>query len=196
VEDQEFPELPGTEEELRSIIGLFAARKKTALGFFHSQATEKLFKSRAMQEYSMIHLATHSLTDEANPKLSGFLFSPRDNDRDGEDGILYTGETYGLSLDCSLLVLSSCESGTGRLVEGEGLLALTRGLFYSGARNIVYSLWKVEDRATGQLMVNLYQNILRGDSFAAGLKQAKLAFIADPFKAFPKYWAGFILLGD
>jgi len=191
----EFPELPGTENELRSIIGLFASKNSKAVGFFHSQATEKLFKSQAMKEFSIIHLATHSLTNETNPKLSGFLFYPQANNLDGEDGILYAGETYNLNLDCKLLVLSSCESGTGRLVEGEGLLALTRGLFYSGAGNIVFSLWKVEDRTTGSLMVKLYQEILQGESFVQAMKKAKLSFIADPFTAFPKYWAGFILLG-
>jgi len=193
--DLEFPELPGTENELRSIIGLFAAKKNKAVGFFHSRATEKQFKSLAMKEFSIIHLATHSLTNKTNPKLSGFLFSPPPNDLDGEDGVLYAGETYNLNLDCKLLVLSSCESGTGRLVAGEGLLALTRGLFYSGARNIVFSLWKVEDRTTGDLMVKLYQEILQGKSFARAMKDAKLSFIANPFTAFPKYWAGFILLG-
>ena len=195
VDDQEFPELPGTENELRAIIGLFTAGHKEAQGFFHSEATEERFKSPAMKEFSMIHLATHSLTNEANPRLSGFLFSQPESDKDGEDGILYAGETYNLNLDCDLLVLSSCESGTGRLVEGEGLLALTRGLFYSGAHDIVFSLWKVEDRTTGELMVELYQNILQGQSFAPAMRKAKLSFIANPFTAFPKYWAGFILLG-
>lgn len=195
LEGLEFPELPGTENELRSIIGLFKAKKSKAEGFFRDQATEGMFKSPAMKEFTMIHLATHSLTNEANPKLSGFLFYPLPDDPAGEDGILYAGETYNLNLDCRLLVLSSCESGTGRLVAGEGLLALTRGLFYSGARNIVFSLWKVEDLTTGNLMVLLYQGILRGESFSQAMRKAKLAFIANPFTAFPKYWAGFILLG-
>jgi CHAT domain-containing protein/Tfp pilus assembly protein PilF len=195
LDDLEFPELPGTENELRSIIGLFAAKKSKAVGFFHSLATEKLFKSSAMNEYSIIHLATHSLTNETNPKLSGFLFYPPAEAADGEDGVLYAGEAYNLNLNCNLLVLSSCESGTGRLVAGEGLMSLTRGLFYSGARNIIFSLWKVEDQTTGDLMVKLYQDILRGESFALALQRAKLALIADPFTAFPKYWAGFIILG-
>jgi len=191
----EFPELPGTENELRSIISLFTAKKRKAVGFFHAQATEQFFKSPAMKGFSMIHLATHSLTNIDKPKLSGFLFAPRESDGDEEDGILYAEETYNLNLDCKLLVLSSCESGTGRLIPGEGLLALTRGLYYSGARNIVFSLWKVEDKATGDLMVRLYREILQGEPYDQAIKKAKLSFIANPFTAFPKYWAGFMLLG-
>jgi CHAT domain-containing protein/tetratricopeptide (TPR) repeat protein len=195
VGDREFPELPGTEDELRAIIGLFMASHREAQGFFRSEATEERFKSPAMKGFAMIHLATHTLTNEADSKLSGFLFYPPGKGTGGEDGVLYAGETYDLNLDCDLLVLSSCESGTGRLVEGEGLLALTRGLFYSGARGIIFTLWKVEDRTTGELMAELYQDILQGQPYAQALRKAKLSFIANPFTAFPKYWAGFILLG-
>lgn len=191
----EFPELPGTEDELRSILALCAEKKIKAMGFFHDQASEELFKSPAMKDFSIIHLATHSMKNVANPKLSGFLFSPPVNNQNREDGVLYTEETYNLHLDCDLLVLSSCESGSGPLVEGEGVLALTRGLFYSGASGIIFSLWKVEDRASGELMIKLYQEILQDKPYAEALKNAKLSFIANPFTAFPKYWAGFIILG-
>jgi CHAT domain-containing protein len=191
----EFPELPGTEDELRSILALCSERKIKAIGYFHDQASEELFKSPVMKDFSIIHLATHSIKNETNPKLSGFLFSPPANNQSREDGILYAEETYNLNLDCDLLVLSSCESGSGRLVEGEGVLALTRGLFYSGASGIIFSLWKVEDRASGELMIKLYQEILQGKPYAEALKKAKLSFIANPFTAFPKYWAGFIILG-
>jgi CHAT domain-containing protein len=192
----EFPELPGTEAELRSIISLFAEKKIKAFGFFHDQATEELFKSPAMKDFTIIHLATHSIKNEANPKLSGFLFSPPAKNKSSEDGLLYTEETYNLQLDCDLLVLSSCESGSGRLVEGEGVLSLTRGLFYSGASDIIFSLWKVEDKASGALMIKLYQEILEKKSFAEALKKAKLSLIANPYTAFPKYWSGFIILGN
>jgi CHAT domain-containing protein len=191
----EFSELPGTEAELRSILDLCTEKKIKASGFFHAQATEELFKSPAMKDFSIIHLATHSMKNEANPKLSGFLFAPPANNQSRDDGVLYTEETYNLHLDCDLLVLSSCESGSGRLVEGEGVLALTRGLFYSGASGIIFSLWKVEDRASGELMIKLYQEILQEKSYSEALKKAKLSFIANPFTAFPKYWAGFIILG-
>jgi CHAT domain-containing protein len=56
-------------------------------------------------------------------------------------------------------------------------------------------LWKVEDKATSLLMVKLYQEILNGEKISEALRRAKLSFIGNPFTAFPKYWAGFILLG-
>ena len=62
-----------------------------------------------------------------------------------DDGILHAGEMYNLNMSADLVVLSGCETGIGKLVQGEGMIAMTRGLLYSGANNIVYTLWKISD---------------------------------------------------
>jgi CHAT domain-containing protein len=93
------------------------------------------------------------------------------------------------------VTLSSCESGVGRAMRGEGLLALTRGFFYAGAGNVLSSLWKVPDGSTRELMVDFYGNVLRGMSLMRSVRSAKLSLIASPFTAFPREWAGFVLLG-
>ncbi len=192
-------QLPATEEELRAIILLFESQRKKAVGYFHRQASEDNFKTADMQDYDLIHIATHSLKDEGQHQLSGLIFSPpgevRQPRQPGEDGILYSGEIYNLHLDARLIVLSSCESGVGKLIKGEGVMAMNRGFFYSGIRNIVFSLWKVEDRSTSRLMIEFYRNILQGYPFCQALQKAKLAMIRDPFTAFPKYWSGFVLVG-
>jgi CHAT domain-containing protein len=189
-------QLPATEEELRAIIRLFESQRRKAVGYFHRQASEDNFKTANMQDYDLIHIATHSLKDEGQHQLSGLIFSPPGLSRQpGEDGILYSGEIYNLHLDAQLIVLSSCESGVGRLVKGEGVMAMNRGFFYSGIRNIVFSLWKVEDRSTSRLMIEFYRNILHGFPFSQALRKAKLEMIKDPFTAFPKYWSGFVLVG-
>jgi CHAT domain-containing protein/tetratricopeptide (TPR) repeat protein len=189
-------QLPATEEELRAIIRLFESQRKKAVGYFHRQASEDNFKTANIQDYDLIHIATHSLKDEGQHQLSGLIFSsPGVNRQPGEDGILYSGEIYNLHLDAQLIVLSSCESGVGKLIKGEGVMAMNRGFFYSGIRNIVFSLWKVEDRSTSRLMIEFYRNILQGYPFSQALREAKLEMIKDPFTAFPKYWSGFILVG-
>jgi CHAT domain-containing protein len=76
------------------------------------------------------------------------------------------------------------------------MIALNRGFLYSGVRNTIFSLWKVEDKTTSRLMVELYRNILEGKTLAAALRRAKLELLQDPFTAFPKYWSGFILVGE
>jgi CHAT domain-containing protein/Tfp pilus assembly protein PilF len=200
VDGKRFPRLPGTEQEVRAIIDLFKSKGNEAVGYFHRDASEERFKSPEMKNYSIIHVATHSLKQKDNPKLSGLIFtqlaptSPVQAKPD--DGILYSGETYNLDLNAELIVLSSCESGIGKLVKGEGMIALNRGFLYSGVRNTIFSLWKVEDHSTSRLMIELYRNILEGKDFSAALREAKLQLIRDPFTAFPKYWSGFILVGE
>lgn len=199
IDGKRYPQLPSTEQEVRSIIRLFTGKGIQASGYYRGEASEDRFKSVDMKDYSIIHVATHSLNDLENPKLSGLIFSqsPRPGPLSAqEDGILYSGETYNLNLNAELIVLSSCESGIGKLVKGEGMIALNRGFLYSGVRNTIFSLWKVEDKTTSRLMVELYRNILEGKTLAAALRRAKLELLRDPFTAFPKYWSGFILVGE
>lgn len=193
---EHYPELPATEKELHAIINLFKNANKKALGYFHEQATENIIKSEDMKSYNFIHIATHSLKGSGNTKLSGLIFSKPASPADEEDGILYSSEIYNLNLDAKLVVLSSCESGIGILVKGEGMFALARGFFYSGVQNIIFSLWKVEDKTTSRLMIEFYRGILSGQSLPAALQKAKLKLIKNRFTAFPKYWSGFILVGE
>ncbi len=191
-------QLPASEEELQAIISLFNEHHKRALGYFCQEATEKAFKTLDKTGYNLIHIATHSLEDKGEPKLAGLVFAstPKSQtESQVHDGILYSGEIYNLNLNAELIVLSSCESGVGKLIKGEGMMALNRGFFYAGIRNIVFSLWKVEDRSTSQLMIAFYRNILNGRPFSKALRQAKLELLKNPFTAFPKYWSGFILVG-
>ncbi len=190
------PSLPGTAEEVRSIMDIFRSKGIGATGYFYGDATESEFKRMVKeQEFGFIHIATHTVNNREKPVLSGLVFAG-DNRPDGdEDGVLFSKEIYNLKLKTPLLVLSSCESGAGKLVKGEGVLALNRGFFFAGAQNIIFSLWMVEDRSTSSLMVELYKNILDGKSFHISLREAKLSLISNPYTAFPKYWSSFILFG-
>ena len=125
------------------IIELFKKYRKNALGYFHQQASEDNFKSPGMKDFNFIHIATHSLKHNDKSDLEGLVFSPpptKTRKGIGEDGILYSDEIYNLQLDARLVVLSSCESGVGKLVQGEGMIALARGFFYAGVQNIIFSL--------------------------------------------------------
>lgn len=200
IDGRKFRALPNSEGEVTAIVNAFADKKLTARAYFHNEASEESFKNM-VGKADFVHIATHGIVNEKKPKLSGLVFSQPQDSTETEDGILYAGETFNLNLNADLIVLSSCESGLGRLVKGEGLLALTRGFLYSGARNVVVSLWKVYDKHTRDLMVALYRNILSsgesvsGRSYAQSLRKAKLKMIADPATAFPKKWSGFVLVG-
>jgi CHAT domain-containing protein/tetratricopeptide (TPR) repeat protein len=181
-------------DEIRTLAQTFSRHGQRSRTFLNKNASEGLFKETA-GSYRVIHVATHGFIDDKQPALSAILFTPEHGNGATDDGVLYAGECYDLKLDANLVVLSSCESGAGRLVKGEGVLALTRGFLCSGARNVMVSLWKVFDAETQQLMVRFYDRMLEGNSYAAALRAAKLSMIADPRSAAPAKWAGFIITG-
>jgi tetratricopeptide (TPR) repeat protein len=191
---KKFVPLPASEEEVRAIANLFKQKNSTAHLYLHQEAKEEHLKTKA-KDYKYVHIATHGWMDEERPILSGVAFSQPTDTVFKEDGILYAGEMYNLELNSDLVILSACESGIGKLVKGEGPLSLTRGLLYSGANNIIISLWAVSDIYTGKLMVDLYDNILSGRSYAKALRAAKLKMIEDEKSSFPAKWSGFVLVG-
>lgn len=192
---QRFKPLAYSETEVKTILRLYQKQKEDALGFFHENASEENLKSTVGQG-RCVHIASHGIIYEDNPRLSGIILSQPTDSMHTEDGILYAGETYNLNLHADLVVLSSCESGIGKLVRGEGLMALTRGFLFSGAHNLVVSLWKVSDKHTSELMIAFYENILKGQTYSKALRNAKLKLIKNEKTAFPKSWSGFVLIGE
>ncbi len=101
------------------------------------------------------------------------------------------------------MVLSACETGLGKIKKGEGIIGLTRALLYAKVKNIIVSLWQVNDLSTSDLMVNFYQNYLSQKSlktngsveFSNSLRQAKLKMISEGKLAHPYFWSSFILVG-
>jgi CHAT domain-containing protein/Tfp pilus assembly protein PilF len=186
--------LPHSREEIRTIASLFGQYGLPASTYLYTYASEETFKSVAA-EYTYLHIASHGVLHESNPRFSGIIFAPPASAGAGEDGILFGGEMFNLTLNADLIVLSSCESGTGDIVKGEGLLAMTRGLLYSGASNLIVSLWKVYDRHTHNLMIEFYRNVLDGSDYSEALRHAKLRMIETETNSFPLFWSGFILIG-
>ena len=95
------------------------------------------------------------------------------------------------------MVLSACQTGLGKEVRGEGLIGLTRGFMYAGARSVAASLWKVDDVATRELMKRFYGKMLKsGLKPAAALRAAQLEMWQTRQWQAPYYWAGFVLQGE
>jgi len=189
-----FTRLPYTREEVLGISKLYsAAQREIYLG---DQAREETVKSEKMDQFRYIHFASHGFIDESKPGRSGILLS-RDA-HSAEDGVLQMGEIMRLKLNADLVTLSACNTGLGKLMDGEGILGLTRAFFYAGARNITVSLWNVNDSSTSALMKVFYENLNRGLSKSAALRQAKLTLLRGKEAAWrhPYYWAAFVLVGE
>ena len=194
LDGKKFNELKYSEDEVVSIGRRLTEHSVTASTFLFSSATERNFKMYA-PKYDIIHVATHGFINENDPKLSAVIFSQPASADNEDDGILYVNETVNLQLKAKLVVLSSCESGIGQLVNGEGMIALSRGLLYAGAQNVVYSLWKVSDQQTFHLMEEFYAGIAQGKDYSSSLRSAKLSMIRSKESAFPGKWSGFVLIG-
>ncbi len=195
VDGKQLNALEYSEEEVNKIMSNFDRQGRLARAFFHEQATEAKFKETCGQ-YDIVHISTHGLVNEKQPRLSSIIFTQTKDTLSGEDGILYAGETYNLNLQAKLVVLSSCESGIGPISHGEGMMSLARGFFYSGAADLMLSLWKISDRHTSRLMVDFYQQVLEGKTFSDALRKAKLNMIKNAATCWPRMWAGFVLFGE
>ena len=196
-EKDSYPPLPGSRIEISEIAALFGKTNPVSTLFTDSAATEENFRNYS-PEASYIHIATHSLIDETDPENSALVFSGgshRSENLGRDDGLLHLDEVTNLRLKASLVVLSACGTGKGKLTKTEGVLALTRGFYIAGASGILYTLWNIPDRITRRFMLSFYQGFLSGKSYSEALREAKLKMISRPETSLPYMWAGFVLLG-
>ncbi|MGV8125388.1 MAG: CHAT domain-containing protein [Candidatus Xenobiia bacterium LiM19] len=118
-----------------------------------------------------------------------------------EDGVLTALEISGLPLGgTNLVVLSTCDTGLGKVNRGEGVFGLGRAFHLAGARTVVMSLWNVPDRETQELMAGFYERLKKGEGKAQALQGASIAILKerrDKFgTAHPFFWAPFICVGE
>jgi len=180
--------LPQAQEEVNFISNILPG--KMLIG---DEATEQNFKKFA-NDYQVLHLASHTLINDEKPMFSRLVFSQKDS---VEDGLLHTYELFNMDLNADLVCLSACNTGIGKIYQGEGVISLGRGFFYAGVSNILMSLWSVPDFSTANLMRNFYQEIASGSSYSESLRSAKLKFLqeADENTANPYFWGAFVMVG-
>ncbi len=177
--------------EVNKIRSLFKAKKINTL--LRERASEDQLKKQNLKDYKIIHFATHSIIDNQNPGRSSILLSLDDDPQ--EDGFLQMREIYNLSLNSDLVTLSSCQTGLGKLIKGEGIDGINRAFFYAGASSVLMSLWPANDQATCQLMERFYSHLRSSKSIADALGKAKLELSSSKVLAHPYYWAGFVISG-
>jgi len=181
-----YSELPASKDEVENLKGQVLT---------DSAATKKNFL-RLSNSYPLLHLATHASVNNDTPAHSYIAFYPHERDYK-----LYAGEIASLRLDSvQLVILSACETGTGKLVKGEGLMSLSRAFAYAGCPDIITSLWKAEDRTTSFITQRLHYYLEKRYSKDLALQQAKLDFLKsneiDPRYKTPDYWAHLIYIGN
>lgn len=195
LEWRDLTRLPATLEEAERIKEAAPAGAVTVLTDF--AATRDLVIGGGLNSYGVLHFATHGVINSHKPELSGLLLTNVDERGTPLNGYLQLHDVYNLNLGARLVVLSACDMALGKEIRGEGLIGLTRGFIYAGAETVVASLWRVNDRATAELMRHFYEGMLRdGLTPAAALRRAKLKVYEQPQWRSPYFWAAFTLQGE
>lgn len=188
-----FAPLPGSREEVEAAAGVFgpSSRIYTGAAFTAAAAIRELQRPNRVA-----HFATHAILDDRVPGRSGIVVSTAQGEASAT--ILLARDLESLKVATNLVVLSACQTGLGRIIDGEGVLGLTWALTRAGAASLMVTLWNVSDAASASMMVAFYRAMAGGRSKSAALHSARLAMIQsrNPSLRHPYYWAGYILLGD
>jgi CHAT domain-containing protein len=179
-------------EEISRLAG--EKRNLKALDF---AASRTVAMSEQLSDYGIVHFATHGLINNQHPDLSGIVLSLVDQQGRQQNGFLRLYDVYNLKLGADLVVLSACQTALGKEIKGEGLIGLTRGFMYAGAPRVVASYWRIDDRATADMMKRFYTAMLKeGLRPAAALRAAQVSMSQDKRWQSPHYWAAFTIQGE
>jgi CHAT domain-containing protein len=191
----QFDRLKFTRKEAQIIQALVPANSITQS--FDFAASRAAATGSNLSQYKIIHFATHGLANSDYPELSGIILSLIDEKGNALNGFLRLTDIFNLKLAADLVVLSACQTGLGQNIQGEGMVGLTRGFMYAGAKRVVVSLWSVDDEGTAALMSSFYQKMLqKGLTPAAALRAAQLEMWKQEKWNSPYYWAAFTLQGE
>jgi len=213
--------LEGTLKEVNQIQAIASNAQIKSIKFIALEANEENVKS--LKNPTILHIATHGfflndIVEEKTEKItfttinqnkftkspllrSGLLLAGAEKTWQGfasvgEDGVLTAAEAVNLELEnTKLVVLSACETGLGKLSNGEGVYGLQRAFQQAGAKNVIMSLWKVSDEATQKMMVYFYENhFLQKQPIREAFKNAQKKLR----KEFPHpyFWGAFVLVGE
>ena len=196
--------LPGSRDEVKEIGAILRSKESffeqlmdsKSVILIHEDATEAAVKMNSLSSFRYLHFATHSFASSIDASLSGMLLRPGDG-LNTEDGILRAGEIFALDLNAELVVLSACDTGISIQHGDDGIMGLSRGFLFAGAKNLIVSLWPSDDMGTKFLMVEFYKNLASGQEIKSALYNAKLKLIREGgLIARPRFWAPFIQIGN
>ena len=183
--------LPGAASEVKTISSLFR-KNDLYLGVAATRANFDTFADDA----NILHIATHAQADAIDPMHSKILLAPATQPADGPDALL-ASDIYGMNLHgVSMVALSACETGLGRITRGDEIMGFNRAFLYAGASTLLVSMWPVSDASTSLGMKTLYTHLVSGDEAIDAIRASQLAVMHTPGFEAPFFWAPFNLLGD
>lgn len=197
--------------QLNARMGLISYFKDLQLSPLHNAVKEldsgsenfsgKLFTQReaspqAFKKYGpgskILYFSLHGIANEENGSLSALIFDDQNN-----DFVLHSYEINAIPLNAQLVVLSSCQSATGRVISAEGIQGLTRSFLLAGCHQVISSFWNASEKSASFILNDFMSLVAAGESSITALSKAKRNYLANasPSQKHPYYWAGFILTG-
>jgi CHAT domain-containing protein len=162
-----------------------------------------MVKRLPLSNYRIVYFATHALVAGIIKGLGepALALTLPERPTALEDGLLTASEVAELKLNADWVVLSACDTAAGDKPGAEALSGLARSFFYAGARALLVTHWAVDSDTTAQLRTPMFEFMKANPQIgrAEGLRQAMLAFLADPknpWHAHPGYWGPFSLVGE
>ncbi len=180
-------------QELAAIANFFPAKKTIILR--GAGATESSFKGLDFTHFRIVHLSTHGIANQYRPSRSNLVLA---NSADhADDGRLRTYEITTLDMPVELVFLSSCETASGRLMSGEGVMSLARSFLIAGSKGVVATLWQVDDRFAVGFVKSFYQHGGNATPPESALSAAQRAMLGSMRKQYrhPYYWSPFVFIG-
>jgi CHAT domain-containing protein len=179
----DLPALPGSSESLLRLKNRFSNVRL----FIGKDASRNNFLEQ-FYRYRIIQLYTHA-TD------SGYNGDPVIYFRDS--ALLLSDLVYENKTNTNLIVLSACQTGIGKLYQGEGVFSFNRGFAALGIPSTITNLWQVDNESIYELTELFYQWLGKGLPMDVALQKAKLDFInaSTKEKKLPYYWAATVLTG-
>ena len=180
-----YPKLLAAAEELKSVKHHFPAGETSE--YENASATVERYRGAGPKKFSNIHFVAHAEANQQSPLDSAIILTPR-----ASGYKLYARDVMDIPLTADLVTISGCRGAGARAFSGEGLVGFPWAFFQAGARNVVTSLWDVNDRTTAELMDVFYGRMETGEPYATALRDAKKAMLASGRRK-PYYWAPFQL---
>ena len=186
-----FPVFDGTNQKLVHSVkeAENIENEITSTILMNEKASKNNFIKNA-NTYNTLHLSTH-----AN---AGNFTSPASISFHDENMTL--NELYSLNLNADLVVLSACETGVGKVYKSEGAMSIARGFQFSGAKNVLFSLWQINDLSTSQIMESFYKDYSKHQSAYLANHHSKINYLQNEnisnIKKSPYYWSAFVFYGE
>jgi CHAT domain-containing protein/tetratricopeptide (TPR) repeat protein len=189
-----FERLPSTAVEVRNIAALLQRTDEKVEVRVGIDATKSQLLDTDLSKFRFLHFATHGVlpVDTAVREPSLVL---------SYDGVAPTNmflsmsEILALRLQSESVVLSACNTGSGKISRAEGVMSLGRAFLAAGSASVTVSLWQVSDESTAALMAKYYEGLLEGKKKSIALAEARYAVFASGSKN-PFFWAPFIVIGE